>query len=85
MKDNSLDAKNTPISGSGETTKDQEILNRLKKLKEDSKKTTASEEEIANRLLKIKGDIPKTTDAELQERLARLRGVPVSAVQSKVS
>lgn len=72
-------------SESRQNSKDEEIQNRLQRLKE-KKETTAgtSNEEIQNRLQKIKGDTPKINDAELQERLAKLRGLPVSAFQSQV-
>ncbi|XP_063387683.1 abscission/NoCut checkpoint regulator [Cydia fagiglandana] len=55
--------------------KDQEIQARLHKLKENEKMKT-SEEEISRRLQNIKGEVPSTSDAELLERLAKLRGVP---------
>lgn len=72
-----------PESGS---SKEKEIADRLKKLKEDtSKKTQASTEDIADRLKKIKGDVPSASDEELQLRLANIRGVPVTTVQSKVN
>lgn len=71
---------------SEKNTTDQEILKRLHQLKEDSNKATAgmSEADIEARLKKIKGEMPSTSDAELRERLARLRGVPISTLQSKV-
>lgn len=72
-------------SGSQQTSKDQEIQNRLQRLKENRETSAGtSNEEIQNRLQKIKGDSPKINDAELQERLARLRGLPVSVFQSQV-
>lgn len=70
---------------SQQTSKDEEIQSRLQRLKENRKITAGtSNDEIQKRLQKIKGDIPKINDAELQERLAKLRGVPVSVVQSQV-
>ncbi|XP_061721864.1 abscission/NoCut checkpoint regulator [Cydia pomonella] len=62
--------------------KDQEIQARLQKLKENEK-VKASEEEISRRLQNIKGEVPTTSDAELLERLAKLRGVPVATLQTK--
>lgn len=70
---------------SQQTSKDDEIQSRLQRLKENRNITAGtSNDEIQKRLQKIKGDIPKVSDAELQERLANLRGVPVSVVQSQV-
>ncbi|KAI5631156.1 FYVE zinc finger domain-containing protein [Phthorimaea operculella] len=69
------------LSATSET--DVEIANRLRKLKEDKVKQLTAEEEIAQRLQKIKGETPKTSDAELLERLAKLRGAPVSTLQSQ--
>ncbi|XP_063367656.1 abscission/NoCut checkpoint regulator [Cydia amplana] len=60
----------------------QEIQARLHKLKENEKVKT-SEEEISRRLENIKGEVPSTSDAELLERLAKLRGVPVATLQTK--
>lgn len=71
-------------SESQQTSQDEEIQNRLQRLKENRETAGTSNKEIQNRLQKIKGDIPKTNDAELQERLARLRGLPVSVFQSQV-
>ncbi|XP_037963519.2 abscission/NoCut checkpoint regulator [Plutella xylostella] len=63
---------------SAEHSTDQEILSRLQKLKDDKleNKTAVTTEEITERLKKIKGDVPSVSDAEIQERLARLRGTP---------
>ncbi|XP_047994281.1 abscission/NoCut checkpoint regulator [Leguminivora glycinivorella] len=62
--------------------KDQEIQARLLMLKEKEKVET-SEGEISRRLQNIKGEMPSTSDAELLERLAKLRGVPVATLQTK--
>lgn len=92
-----LCSQETPTNSSGSSgvsaatntescTVDDEIQKRLLKLKQDRKlgPLPVSEDEIAQRLNKLKGELPKTSDTELQERLARLRGVPVGSVQSKV-
>lgn len=82
-----IDTRNTTSNKSNESqpsSKDEEIQNRLQKLKENRETAPGtSNEEIHNRLQKVK-DIPKVNDAELQERLARLRDLPVSAVQNLV-
>nr|XP_021186358.2 abscission/NoCut checkpoint regulator isoform X1 [Helicoverpa armigera] len=63
---------------------DLQILERLKKLKEDSKVTPKStDEEIKNRLQNIRGEIPTTSDAEIYSRLAKLKGMPVETVAAK--
>ncbi|KAM3960545.1 abscission/NoCut checkpoint regulator [Aphomia sociella] len=65
---------------------DQEITERLNKLKQDNAGPKLKpEDEIAKRLKGLKGEMPSTSDNELQLRLANLRGVPLSAVQSKPS
>ncbi|XP_032521015.2 abscission/NoCut checkpoint regulator [Danaus plexippus] len=63
---------------------EQEIQDRLRKLKDhiDVQKPS-SNAEIIERLQKLKGNIPVTSDSELQARLANIKGVPLSAVQSK--
>lgn len=67
-------------------TKDQHIMERLNKLKEDksAKPPATTDEEIKNRLQNIKGETPSTSDADIQARLARLRGVPIETITSKV-
>lgn len=79
------DSSKTDVSTNQDTLtdKDQEIRDRLEKLKNKEKEKT-SEEEITKRLKNIKGDVPSTSDAELLDRLAKLRGVPISTLQSKV-
>lgn len=79
------DSSKTDVSTNQDTLtdKDQEIRDRLEKLKDKEKEKT-SEEEITKRLKNIKGDVPSTSDAELLDRLAKLRGVPISTLQSKV-
>lgn len=77
---------NESSSGTNSTpSKDQEIAERLRKLKEAKAETqvTSTDEDIRNRLQNIKGAIPSTSDAEIQERLAKLRGVPIETVTSK--
>ncbi|XP_013185001.2 abscission/NoCut checkpoint regulator [Amyelois transitella] len=71
------------MSDNSTTSKDHEIQERLQKLKQNEKPMVSLEEEIAARLKNIKGDIPSTSDAELAQRLANLRGVPISTLQSK--
>lgn len=75
------------LDAMGEKQANQEILDRLQKLKEN--KTTSNplskDEEIKNRLQNIKGETPTTSDAEIYARLAKLRGVPVEVVNAKVS
>ncbi|CAH2231696.1 abscission/NoCut checkpoint regulator isoform X2 [Pararge aegeria] len=64
---------------------EDEISDRLKKLKEDKqdKVVKTCNDDIADRLQKLKGEKPSTSDAELIERLANIKGVPSSALQSK--
>ncbi|KAJ2953366.1 hypothetical protein O0L34_g956 [Tuta absoluta] len=82
MKSDSMDKPTTStLPATSET--DVEIANRLHKLKEDTMQRLTAEQEIAQRLQKIKGDTPKTSDAELLNRLAKLRGAPVSTLQSQ--
>ncbi|XP_046971176.1 abscission/NoCut checkpoint regulator [Vanessa cardui] len=66
-------------------TTDQLIYEKLKKLKEGNQEnlTKVNNEDIIARLQKLKDDIPSTSTAELELRLANLKGVPASAVQSK--
>lgn len=85
IADMSSNTTGNKSSNSEQTSKDEEIRSRLQRLKENRKSAAGtSNEEIQNRLQKVKGDIPKINDAELQERLAKLRGLPVSAVESQV-
>ncbi|CAG9565531.1 unnamed protein product [Danaus chrysippus] len=72
-------------SGEPKNNIEQEIHERLQKLKDNRDVPKASSNtEIIERLQKLKGDIPTTTDSELQAKLANIKGVPLSAVQSKV-
>lgn len=79
------DAYYRRLDAMGEKQANQEILDRLQKLKEN--KTTSNplskDEEIKNRLQNIKGETPTTSDAEIYARLAKLRGVPVEVVNAK--
>lgn len=79
------DAYYRRLDAMGEKQANQEILERLQKLKEN--KTTSNplskDEEIKNRLQNIKGETPTTSDAEIYARLAKLRGVPVEVVNAK--
>ncbi|CAG9565532.1 unnamed protein product [Danaus chrysippus] len=71
-------------SGEPKNNIEQEIHERLQKLKDNRDVPKASSNtEIIERLQKLKGDIPTTTDSELQAKLANIKGVPLSAVQSK--
>lgn len=69
-----------------ENATDQEIYEKLMKLKEDKQENMqkVNNDDIINRLKKLKGDIPSTSTAELEARLANIKGVPISAVQTKV-
>ncbi|CAG9789364.1 unnamed protein product [Diatraea saccharalis] len=70
--------------GSANNKTDDEIKKRLLKLKVDkSNATEPSENSIEERLQKLKGGQPSTSDAELQARLANLRGVPDKNSQNK--
>ncbi|CAD0203957.1 unnamed protein product [Chrysodeixis includens] len=64
---------------------DQEITARLQKLKEGRDPTPigVSDETVRNRLQKIKGNMPTSSDAEIQARLAKLRGIPIQISSSK--
>ena len=66
---------------------DHQILGRLQKLKEGRAKLPAAttDEDIKKRLHNIKGETPSTSDAELHSRLAKLKGVPIEVITSKVS
>lgn len=77
------DTKRIDIS---ENATDQEIYEKLMKLKEDKQENMqkGNNGDIINRLKKLKGDIPSTSTAELEARLANIKGVPISAVQTKV-
>lgn len=68
-----------------ENATDQEIYEKLMKLKEDKQENMqkGNNGDIINRLKKLKGDIPSTSTAELEARLANIKGVPISAVQTK--
>lgn len=65
---------------------EKEISERLKKLKEDKEAAlaTTSTDTVADRLQKLKGETPSTSDAQLKARLANIKGVPVSTLESKV-
>lgn len=75
------------LDAMGEKQANQEILDRLQKLKENkiTSNPLSKDEEIKNRLQNIKGETPTTSDAEIYARLAKLRGVPVEVVNAKVS
>ncbi|XP_041969470.1 abscission/NoCut checkpoint regulator [Aricia agestis] len=64
---------------------DQQILERLQKLKAKPPipTSTVTVGDIESRLQKLKGDVPVVSDSELQERLANIKGLPVTALQSK--
>lgn len=65
-------------------TEDDQILERLKKLKEDrSAQPTTTDDDIRQRLSNIKGEMPSTSDSDIQTRLANLRGVPVEVITAK--
>lgn len=58
--------------------KDQEILSRLTKLKQDMpQRNTTNTENIAKRLQNLKGEVTTVSDSELQSRLAKLKGVNI--------
>ncbi|XP_045776872.1 abscission/NoCut checkpoint regulator [Maniola jurtina] len=73
------------IDSTSEDSVEKEISERLNKLKQDKldSKASPSNDEVAERLQKLKGDVPSTSDAELTARLANIKGVPISALQSK--
>lgn len=65
---------------------EEEITKRLQNLKEsnnDSRKQN-TDEVILKRLKDIKGNQPTTSDAELQLRLANLKGLPAVEASDKV-
>lgn len=76
----------TKRKDTNENATDEEIYDKLMKLKENKQENTQklNNDDIINRLKKLKGDIPSTSTAELEARLANIKGVPVSAVQTKV-
>lgn len=78
--------KVTKTDSPGMDTTDRLIAGRLQKLKESRtiNSVTTTDEEIKNRLQNIKGEMPSTSDAEIQARLAKLRGVPIETLSSKV-
>ncbi|CAK1583724.1 unnamed protein product [Parnassius mnemosyne] len=57
-------------------TSEQEIFNRLEKLKQDNKEKAKSDKEILERLQNLKGPMPSTSDAEIYSRLAKVKGIP---------
>ncbi|CAG4954073.1 unnamed protein product [Parnassius apollo] len=57
-------------------TSEQEIFNRLQKLKQDKKEKIKSDKEILERLQNLKGPMPSTSDAEIYSRLAEVKGIP---------
>ncbi|CAH1637799.1 unnamed protein product [Spodoptera littoralis] len=77
------DAYYRRLGAMGEKQANQEILERLQKLKEGKSTPLTKDEEIKNRLQNIKGETPTTSDAEIYSRLAKLRGVPVEVVNAK--
>ncbi|KAL0869057.1 hypothetical protein ABMA27_007374 [Loxostege sticticalis] len=64
---------------------EKEIQQRLQRLKEDRNNVPqgSTDEEILKRLQSIKGNQPTASDAELQARLANLKGIPVIEGQNK--
>lgn len=62
---------------------DDEITNRLEKLKAGTGHNVNSTDEIYRRLNNIKSTVPATSDAELHSRLARLKDVPRTETQVK--
>lgn len=63
---------------------EEEIKRRLLKLKEEKLSSLpCSDKDIAERLNKLR-DIPSTSQAELEQRLANVKGVPVEVIQSQV-
>lgn len=69
----------------GENSKDYEIQERLRKLREDRVDgSKITDEELAERLKKIKGDYPTASEDEIRARLANLKGIPVIASINKV-
>lgn len=65
---------------------EKEIQQRLQRLKEERNNVPqgSTDEEILKRLQSIKGNQPTASDAELQARLANLKGIPVIEGQNKV-
>ncbi|CAG4957509.1 unnamed protein product [Colias eurytheme] len=62
---------------------EEEIQNRLQKLKEGKQEPLkCTVEDITDRLNKLK-NIPTTSQAEIEERLANLKNLPVTALHSK--
>ena len=74
-------------STAGTGPEDQEISERLQKLKEGRNVTSTSttDDDIKSRLQSIKGETPSSSDAEIYARLAKLKGVPVQVVTAKVT
>ncbi|XP_045532475.1 abscission/NoCut checkpoint regulator [Pieris brassicae] len=67
--------KNDPV--------EEEIRKRLLNLKEDKPNSSkCSDQDIAERLKKLK-DIPSTSQAQLEQRLANIKEVPIESIQSK--
>ncbi|KAL0819577.1 hypothetical protein ABMA28_007667 [Loxostege sticticalis] len=64
---------------------EKEIQQRLQRLKEERNNVPqgSTDEEILKRLQSIKGNQPTASDAELQARLANLKGIPVIAGHNK--
>ncbi|XP_047512275.1 abscission/NoCut checkpoint regulator isoform X1 [Pieris napi] len=67
--------KNDPV--------EEEIRKRLLKLKEEKLNSSeCSDKDIAERLKKLK-DIPSTSQAQIEQRLANIKEVPIESIQSK--
>ncbi|CAF4868282.1 unnamed protein product [Pieris macdunnoughi] len=67
--------KNDPV--------EEEIRKRLLKLKEEKLNSSeCSDKDIAERLKKLK-DIPSTSQAQIEQRLANIKEVPIQSIQSK--
>ncbi|XP_022116518.2 abscission/NoCut checkpoint regulator isoform X2 [Pieris rapae] len=67
--------KNDPV--------EEEIRKRLLKLKEDKLNLSkCTDKDIAERLKKLK-DIPSTSQAQVEQRLANIKEVPLESIQSK--
>ncbi|CAK1550496.1 unnamed protein product [Leptosia nina] len=67
---------------SKDQTLDMEIKNRLQKLKEPQSSTHYSDRDIEARLKKLK-DVPSISEADLEQRLANIKGVSVESMKSK--
>ncbi|GBP24286.1 hypothetical protein EVAR_9384_1 [Eumeta japonica] len=77
---------NEKIDQSNTNDPNQDIVERLQKLKKSThSQPSTSNQEIEERLKKLKTQVNNASEEELQERLAKLKGVPVTTGERKIA